>query len=302
MISGKWRIESKEYSKELGMKAEELYQELDKDFQIEKYRDDWSFVEFNEFISPDFKERYIGVMLNNGDVIDKVYTCTFPDSIILDKILARNERDILLFSHHAMGYDPTLEGFPFYDIAVDYLKELRQRRISLYVLHIALDKNGPYSTSVNLAKALQLPIDDEFCEYLGCKVGVICETRFGNVTDFALHVKNLIGHEIKVRQYGDEIIERQRVAVAAGGGCVDFVARELSALGVNTFLTGVTKPVPSFEPNMEFHRMAKESRINLVGATHYSTEKFACMAMPDYFAELGMEAEFVEGAPCMEDL
>jgi len=284
------------------MKAKVLYERLGKDFEIDKYKDDWSFVEFNEFIEPAFKERYIGVMLNNADEIEKVYTSTFPDSIILDKILARNEADILLFSHHAMGYDPTLKGFPFYSIPVDCLKKLKERRISFYVLHIPLDKNGAYSTSVSLTKALQLTVDGEFCEYLGCKVGVICETTFTKVTDFALHVKNVIGHNINVRQYGDEIIKRRRVAVASGGGCVDFVARELSELDVNTFLTGVTRPIPSLEPNIEFHRVAKESGINVVGATHYSTEKFACMAMVDYFARLGIEAEFIEGKPCTEDL
>ena len=53
---------------------------------------------------------------------------------------------------------------------------------------------------------------------------------------------------------------------------------------------------------MEFHRIARESKINVVGATHYSTEKFACIAMKDYFSKLGVEAEFIEGVPCMEDL
>jgi len=284
------------------MNAKELYEKIGRDFEIEKYRDDWSFVEFNEFINPDFKERYIGVMLNNAVEIEKVYTSTFPDMAVLDNILGRNEKDILLLCHHAMGYDPTLEGFPFYNIPVSYLKKLKERRISFYVMHIPLDKNGIYSTSVNLAKELQLPIAGEFCEYLGCKVGVICETAFTKLTDFALHVENIIGHAIKVRQYGAEIIERKIVAVAAGGGCIDFVADELAALGINTFLTGCTRPIPSFEPNMEFHRIAKQARINLVGATHYSTEKFACMAMVEYFTGLGIEAEFVEGTPCMEDL
>jgi putative NIF3 family GTP cyclohydrolase 1 type 2 len=284
------------------MKAKELYEKIDKDFEIEKYKDDWSFVEFNEFINPDFKKRYIGLMLDNSDNIEKVYTSTIPDTIVLDRILARNETDILLFSHHAMGYDPTLEGFPFYNIPVNYLKQLKKRRISFYVLHIPLDKNGPYSTSVNLAKALQLRVDGEFCEYLGTKVGVICETAFTKLEDFALHVKNIIGHDINVRQYGDDTIKNKKVAVAAGGGCIDFVARELSALGINTYLTGLTKPMPSFEPGMEFHRIAKENKINVVGATHYSTEKFACIAIVDYFTKLGMEAEFIEGTPCMEDL
>lgn len=284
------------------MKAKELYETIGRDFEIDKYTDEWSFVEFNEFVDPGFEERYIGVMLNNADDIQKVYTSTIPDTIVLDKILGLNETDILLFSHHAMGYDPTLEDFPFYNIPFDYLKRLRERRISFYVLHVPLDKNGDYSTSVNLAKALGLEVAGEFCEYLGCKVGVICETSFAKVADFASHVENVVGHDVKVRQYGDETIEKGRVAVAAGGGSIDFVARELSDLGVNAYLTGVTKPMPSFEPSMEFHRIAQESKINVVGATHYSTEKYACMAMVDYFAGLGLEVEFVEGTPCMEDL
>jgi putative NIF3 family GTP cyclohydrolase 1 type 2 len=284
------------------MNAKELYEKIDRDFEIDKYEDDWSFVEFNEFINPDFKERYIGIMLDNADEIDKVYTSTFPDMTILDDILSRNETNILFLSHHAMGYDPMLDGFPFYNIPITYLKKLKERRISFYVLHIPLDKNGTYSTSVNLAKELQLQITAEFCEYLGSKVGVICKTSFTKLEDFALHVENVMGHAINIRRYGDEIIERKTVGVAAGGGCIDFVADELAALGINTFLTGCTRPIPSFEPNMEFHRIAKENKINLVGATHYSTEKFACMAVVEYFAGLGIEAEFIEGVPCMEDL
>jgi putative NIF3 family GTP cyclohydrolase 1 type 2 len=284
------------------MNTKELYKKIGRDFEIEKYKDDWSFVEFNEYINPDFKERYIGVMLNNTAEIEKVYTSTFPDTAVLDNILGRNETDILLFCHHAMGYDPTLEGFPFYNIPAGYLKKLKERRISFYVMHIPLDINGTYSTSVNLAKELQLQITGDFCEYLGCKVGVICESLFTKLEDFALHVRNIIGHEIKIRQHGNEIIDDKTVGVAAGGGCIDFVAQELAALGINTFLTGCTRPIPTFEPNMEFHRIAKENRINLVGATHYSTEKFACMAMEKYFTKLGIEAEFIEGTPCMEDL
>ena len=284
------------------MNAKELYEKISRDFEIEKYKDDWSFVEFNEFINPDFKDRYIGAMLDNTTEIKKVYTSTFPDTEILDNILNRDENNILLLCHHAMGYDPTLEGFPFCSIPVGYLKKLKERRISFYVMHIPLDSNGTYSTSVNLAKELQLQITGEFCEYLGCKVGVICETDFTKLGDLALHVENTIGHPVKVRQYGDNIIEGNIVGVAAGGGCIDFVAEELAALGINTFLTGCTRPMPSFEPNMEFHRIAKENEINLVGATHYSTEKFACIAMVKYFEGLGVEAEFIEGTPCMEDL
>jgi len=32
-----------------------------------------------------------------------------------------------------------------------------------------------------------------------------------------------------------------------------------------------------------------------LAATHYSTEKFACIAMTEYFTELGLPSEFIEG-------
>lgn len=285
------------------MKAEELYNQLGRDFEIDKFTDAWGeFLDVNEFVDPAFTKRWIGVMLNNTEEVSKVYTAAMPDTDVLDAILAREQSDILLFSHHAMGYDPTLEGFPFYNIPLDYLKRLKEEHISLYVMHIPLDRNGPYSTSMSLARALELPVVGEFCEYFGCKVGVICKTDFRTVADLAPHVENLVGHEVKIRQYGDQAIKDQTIAIAAGGGCIDFVAKEVLELGINTYLTGVTKPPPSFEPGMEFHRIAEENRINVVGATHYSTEKFACMAMLGYFTQLGTEAEFIEGSPFMEDL
>ena len=285
------------------MNAKTLYESIGQDFEIEKFKDDWGgFVEFNEFVNPDFEERTIGVMLDNAAEIEKVYTAVFPDAAVLDAVLGRNETDVLLLSHHAMGYDPTRDGFPFYNIPVDTLRRLKERRIAFYVLHVPLDRNGPYSTSMNLAKALQLPVAGEFCEYFGCKVGVICEADFTTVADLASHVRKVMGHEIRVLPHGDEAIAGRRVAVAAGGGCIDFVARELSERDVNMLLTGVTKPSPGFHPSVEFHRLAREGKINVVGATHYSTEKYACIALLDYFAPFGIHAEFVEGTPRMEDL
>jgi hypothetical protein len=39
-----------------------------------------------------------------------------------------------------------------------------------------------------------------------------------------------------------------------------------------------------------------------LGGTHYSTEKFACMAMTKYFEKLGLPSEFIEDAPGLADL
>ncbi len=284
------------------MKAERLYTQLDIDFEVSSLVDDWSFMKFNKYIRSDFKKRYIGVVLDNTSDVKKVFTATIPDLDILDKLIQTNQTDCLLFSHHAMGYDPTMTGFPFYNIPEDYLLKLKKQRISFYVMHIPLDKNGEYSTSVNLAKHLKLEIIDEFCEYMGIKCGVICKTDKKTATDLAEYVRSLIGHEVKLIRNGSDVIEKGKVAIAAGGGSVGFAAREISELGINMYITGNTRRVPEVEFIEEFHKIIKDKHINVIGATHYSTEKHACIAMVKYFEKLGIPSKFLEGRYYLEDL
>jgi putative NIF3 family GTP cyclohydrolase 1 type 2 len=282
--------------------AKELYTKLDEDFDIGNLQDDWSFMKFNDYITPGFEERYMGLVLDNTTEVKKVYTATMPDLDILDKLILADQTDILLFSHHAMGYDPTIAGIPFYDIPEDYLLKLKQQRISFYVLHAPLDKNGEYSTSVSLAKHLNLEIIGEFCEYMGIKCGVVCNTNKKTATELAEYVGSEVGHEIKLIRNGDDRILNGRVAIAAGGGSVGFAAKEISELGMNMYITGNTRQVPNVELITEFHRIIEERKINVIGATHYTTEKYACIAMVRYFEKLGVQAEFIEGKFFLEDL
>ncbi|MCX7749494.1 MAG: Nif3-like dinuclear metal center hexameric protein [Clostridia bacterium] len=284
------------------MLAKEIYKKLDIDFTVDSLKDDWSFMEFNEFIHPLFRKRHMGLMLDNAQVIKKVYTAVFPDREIIDKILEEGQADVLLFSHHAMGYDGSVEGFPFYSIPNDKLQKMVEQRVSFYVLHVPLDKNGYYSTAYSLANALRLDVVDDFCEYFGVKIGVVCKTDKKTVWELVQDVKGIIGHDVKLINYGEESIKGGRIAIAAGGGSYPFVAEELVKLGINLYLTGFTRPLPSFEPTMEFHRIVEENKINVIGATHYSTEKYACMAMVEYFKRMGLPAAFIEGRPYLEDL
>jgi putative NIF3 family GTP cyclohydrolase 1 type 2 len=201
-----------------------------------------------------------------------------------------------------MPYDPTIEGFPFYDIPEYYFRKLKQKRISFYVLHAPLDRNGPYSTSVSLANHLKLRIRDEFCSYMGITCGVICETDIQSPAEFAAFVSSRVGHEVKLGKNGEDSIRNGLVAIAAGGGNVDFAAREIAELGINLYLTGCTRQIPSFEPALEFHRIVQENKINIIGATHYTTEKYACLAMVKYFKKLGIPAGYLEGRYYLEDL
>ena len=74
---------------------------------------------------------------------------------------------------------------------------------------------------------------------------------------------------------------------------------EISNAGVNTFVTGVAV---KNEHSSKAHVYAEKQGINILGGTHYSTEKFACMSMVDYFTKIGLPSEFIEDEPVMEDI
>ena len=75
---------------------------------------------------------------------------------------------------------------------------------------------------------------------------------------------------------------------------------ELEQEGVRLFITGVASPqLDWFAPS---HPVAREKKISILAAGHYSTEKFALMAMCRFFEERGLEAEFIGETPNLTDL
>ncbi len=69
------------------MKAIELYKKLDTDFELDDCKDDWSHMDFNEYISDNFKKCYMGLLLDNTEEINSVYTAVFPSDLVLNKII-----------------------------------------------------------------------------------------------------------------------------------------------------------------------------------------------------------------------
>ena len=65
-----------------------------------------------------------------------------------------------------------------------------------------------------------------------------------------------------------------------------------------TNITGVTNKAMTEKA----HLFAKQNNINIIGATHYSTEKFACMKMVAFFNKVGIQSCFVEDNAVLEDI
>lgn len=280
------------------MKAKTLYRKLDKDFELDLCKDDWSHMDFNEYISDNFKKRYMGLLLDNSKEINSVYTTVFPSDHILNKIIENKKKDILLVTHHPMIWD--IRKTPvFQDINKKMLMKLKERRISIYTIHVPLDKNGEYSTTISLAKALGIISEGEFYEYYGVMVGIYGKTNLHTPEELADKLSSKVGHKTKLWKYGSDEIQDQNVALIAGGGNEIDIIQEIIDLGINTYVTGITA---INEYSQKTHEFEKEKGINLIGGTHYSTEKFACIALCKYFEELNLSCEFIEDHPVMEDI
>jgi len=284
----------------MSIKASVLYEHLEHDFITPAMSDDWaSFMDsVSDYICPNFKNRSMGLVCDFTDVITKVYTAVFPADRVLQKIIDDNIRNAMLFVHHPSIWDIRQAPEIFYQMDTSLLDELKKREISIYNLHVPLDNYSEYSTSASLAKVLGIKQLKTFAPYFGGYAGVIGKSEINAVAELKKIYEEQVGHIVAFYNYGDDEIRNGIVAVIAGGGLSEGI-KEVAQNDINLFITGITV---KNQFSLQAHKIAEENRINILGATHYSTEKFACMAMLDYFRKFNLPAEFIEDVPILEDM
>ena len=283
------------------MKATQLYKQLEKDFITPKMSDEWAqyMDSVTDFLSKNFKKRSMGLVCDFAREINKVYTAVFPSSKVMKEILAKKETDIMFFVHHPSIWNIRKAPEVFQQMDRKLLQQFKKRRISIYNLHVPLDNYGEYSTSVNLARVLGIKIKKPFAPYFGALCGVFGKTEFLTIQKLRRRLESVVGHKVSLYQNDIDEIKDKTVAVIAGGGNDINMLNEVAKEGVNTFVTGITI---LNDHSKAAHDYAKENKINILGGTHYSTEKFACIAMCDYFKKLRLPSEFIEDKPVLEDI
>ncbi len=281
------------------MDAKKLYNRLEKDFIKPGLSDEWFGMEnYGKFLSENFKERAMGIVCDNTDNVTRVYTAVFPEDEVMQKILNDGTENAMLFMHHPLIWDIRKGPEVFQAPKKEYLEEFEKRNISIYVLHVPLDNYGEYSTSCTLAEAVGVRTEKAFAKYFGSLAGVIGSCDFKSLDELKDSFASAVGHEVSLYDYGDSIVDG-RVAVVGGGGNDLGILKEVAENGVSVLVTGITA---KNEFSKEAHDYAESKGISVLGGTHYSTEKFACAKMCDYFKGLGLDSEFVSGKPVMEDM
>ncbi|MFZ3085926.1 MAG: Nif3-like dinuclear metal center hexameric protein [Candidatus Hydromicrobium sp.] len=283
------------------MKANQLYKYLDKDFITPEMSDEWAeyMDSVADFLSENFEKRSMGLVCDFATEINKIYTAVFPSQNVMQKTLDDGDQDAMLFVHHPSIWDIRKAPEVFQQMDTKLLQQFRDRRISIYNLHVPLDNYGEYSTSVTLAKALGVKPEKPFAPYFGSLCGVFGKTDLTTIQDLRKRFEEAVGHNVSLYNYGNGKIKDRTVAVIAGGGNDVDMLKEIAKAGVNTFVTGITV---KNDHSRKAHDFAEKHKINILGGTHYSTERFACIKMCNYFKKIGLPSEFIEDKPVMEDM
>jgi putative NIF3 family GTP cyclohydrolase 1 type 2 len=235
-----------------------------------------------------------GLMFDFAQAVNKVYCVVFTTTEVFDRLLAIANGPSLIFTHHPHDYHEDSRGIgPFPE---DYLEEFEKRKISVYTIHAPLDVGLNICVSKSFADRLSLSNTRPFFEASGGYLGVMGLMDTFEIDAIAINVSRSLG--IDTVDVFDNEAEEGLTAVVAGGGDQPEILKKAKELGCTTYITGTVVHRWAFEPvqksNKEFHSLAKELRINLIGASHYHTEKCAVQDVATFLQEKGYQATFLE--------
>lgn len=166
------------------------------------------------------------------------------------------------------------------------LAALETANLSLYAAHAALDCAPRIGNGWALADALGVTVDGTFAEYHGGHAGIYGRSD-GSFADFIARTQRQLGIDVEAHNHAKSF---GRVALVPGGGGETVYVDEARRLGCDTYVTG--------EGSLFTRMFAKECGINLLLATHQSTEAPGIRALGALVAEhAGIPWEFIDESP-----
>lgn len=232
---------------------------------------------------PDYGNALNGLHLENysGDV-SKIAAAVDAHLPVVKKAAQRG-CDLLLV-HHGLfwsGLQP-LVG-PFYE----KLKFCGENDLAIYSAHLPLDGHLEMGNSIQLARALALPVETwtPFFPYKGYPIGVRGELPAATLPreELANRLEKATGVRPHVCWGGPETVTR--LGIVTGGAGSEVAA--MKEQGIDTFISG--------EGPHWSYTLAEELGVNVLYGGHYATETFGVKALAAHLSEkFGLEWEFID--------
>jgi|SRR3989344_824562 len=287
------------------MELKKVVDILDDEFKIEEVIDDWSFMFDRQFIKKSLAsfrkpKHNTGLMIANSQEINKIYTAFAPSRYVLEKIHMAGIVNTLLVVKHPFDWNGKRNGPGFIHFEERDYQLMEGMGISIYSLHTPMDKNRNdkvVSTAYAFAKIIKMKIMEEFAsednENQDFLIGLIGKVQESKLDSFVKKLNSTLDYKVKVMKKDDKV---GIVAIVTGGGFIPEMIKEAKEKGVTTYITGVITPNDSKWCKENYSKSFSEINkmdINIIGCSHYLTEKWAMEMSIPYFGQI-CKAEFIE--------
>jgi putative NIF3 family GTP cyclohydrolase 1 type 2 len=255
-------------------------------------------IAIEDHLEPGFLESFHGLMVRNSQSVNVIRSIVFLSKEIVDAVLDRGERDVLLITHHPLVMETSDRGF--LALPERCFARMRERAISVYALHTPLDVHDTVSTSRALARELEVEELGTFYQGAGGYAGL------HGLFPAPLHFKDLLDRVAAVSGVSDIHSIRhhdvvQTVGIIAGGTGVPGILEAVD-LGCDVLVTGTYHNQVQTEIGQryrdEFEAVRESLEISLVECSHYASE--AVVMRTDVVAlcteRFGIDCEFIPQA------
>ena len=252
-------------------------------------------IRLDAYFSPAFLTRFHGLLMEGSPQIDRVYLSVFLTEELVEQLVSQDAHDALIFTHHPMEFESNGRGFlPLSKRSLDTLKD---RGLSIYSLHTPLDIHPVISTGMSIATLLHLQNLQRFNPWFGSFAGIAGSLPEPISLPHLLDaVRSALGvQDLWVSGYSDQV---HRIGIIAGGGADVEYMKEARDIGCDTYLSGdivnrVQTP-NSIEKRNAFEQEKESLHLNLIGASHYATERCVLIhEMTSFFQDHNLETFFI---------
>lgn len=235
-----------------------------------------SYLLVNE--TPDYPQAMNGLQVEGKEEVKNIAFAVDACLFSLEEAVKRGA-DMLIVHHGLFWEFPS----PIKGAMKERFKALISGNLSLYSVHLPLDRHQEVGNNVTLARSLGFDVEGAFGTFQGIEIGVVGKGK-ATLDELKERIRNFLGdHPIKVLPFGPKEIEKIGIVTGGGGEALN----DAISLGLDAFLTG--------EALHHNYFTAEEGKINLILAGHYATEQVGLWALMKHIKEkFGLTTFFID--------
>ena len=235
---------------------------------------DWKTAFEKEFV-----QLFNGLMIKGGSEVEHVFLAVFPTNDVLERFIEESKEGDLLFMHHPILMecgDPQGDwGQGFVPIKETYIRQIKEKNLSVYTCHVPLDYHPELGTSIAIAKSLNADIVDDFISTDNGNLILECEIPNTSTDELIATLKDIF--DIPYVDFeGQNLDDIQKVAIVAGCGDKVEWMEEAASRGVQAYITGeIHCHIDNDYGKKKFKSMkeyATKTPMSLLGVSHSASE------------------------------